>query len=809
MALINRPFPGLFGGVSQQIPALRHATQCEVLDNAYVSLVDGLTKRPGLRHVTKLTPTGITAGNILDNAGFYNTSTHIIDQGDSERYVVIVRNGDILVYNLETGAVQEVLFPDGKGYLASPAPTTSFRLLTVADFTFVVNQDIQCLATTVNTWVNPDTTRYARVLEAHTGVIYTIKIDAYTYSYTALAADDTNSIATSLAAGLDTAAGAGYTIQHNGYGVIQAVKTTAVTSWSITDGWGELATLNMSVPVKNFSSLPPKFSADYVIEISTDEIAGAAYYVEFNTVTEKWVETKGPSVALSDTLTATTMPHLLVHNADDTWTFKKAAGNQLWGVRLVGDDDSNPLPSFVNGYITDVFFFRNRLGFLTADTVCMSKAGSFYDFFSDTAREVLDTDPIDVTGTSPDVLEFQWAVPYNERLLIYSDRAQWDLSASDILSPRTVKLSMSTRYDSSAICRPQLVGSDVFFATTTTTNNFSRIYRYRLADNAVTNRAEDLTDHCPEYLQYQSAKLVVSAARKQCLVLTKGFPNYSYMLKWEENDEKLSQKAWGRWTLPDNGSTKSCFTKDAHWVGNKLYMLNLYIHPTEFPAQYGQWCIEYMDFEDVRKWTVEAPAVALEYFMDRKVTLSATSYDAGTNLTTYTLPYQDNNTQILWKLSGTDTLGGSPATAAVTVESGGTTLVKFTGNLMARTCTFGYPYAFKYQFSEISYQDNQGIPVASSRLRIKRLTMRFDNTGYFVAKVSPSQRATTYQYPMNGVTIGSTAINSDGIARGHHIIPVGSSPENCTITLENTTTYLPTRIPYGEWTGELLMRSQR
>jgi hypothetical protein len=56
-----------------------------------------------------------------------------------------------------------------------------------------------------------------------------------------------------------------------------------------------------------------------------------------------------------------------------------------WEPRLVGDEDSNSHPSFVNNTIQDVFLFQNRLGFLTEDNVSMSQAGDYYNFYHKSA----------------------------------------------------------------------------------------------------------------------------------------------------------------------------------------------------------------------------------------------------------------------------------------------------------------------------------------------------------------------------------------------------------------------------------------
>ena len=46
MSLLNIPIPNLLNGVSQQPANLRFPTQCEIQENAYSSIVEGMGKRP-------------------------------------------------------------------------------------------------------------------------------------------------------------------------------------------------------------------------------------------------------------------------------------------------------------------------------------------------------------------------------------------------------------------------------------------------------------------------------------------------------------------------------------------------------------------------------------------------------------------------------------------------------------------------------------------------------------------------------------------------------------------------------------------
>lgn len=109
-----------------------------------------------------------------------------------------------------------------------------------------------------------------------------------------------------------------------------------------------------------FSNLPVVAPDGFtiVVDANSDTLDGA-YYVKFkvNSVGEtfahgSWQETC--TLAESYRLDATTMPYALIHEANDTFTF----GKVTWDDRLVGNDLSNPFPSFIGSPINDIFFYR-------------------------------------------------------------------------------------------------------------------------------------------------------------------------------------------------------------------------------------------------------------------------------------------------------------------------------------------------------------------------------------------------------------------------------------------------------------------
>jgi hypothetical protein len=130
--LVSRSIPNMFNGVSQQAASLRHVTQCELLDNGYASIATGLRKRPPTKHLAKLRNTLATDAHV-----------HIINKSTTERYVVIILNGSIEVYDAITGAAHTVTLDAGAAtYLTSTTPRSDFVAVTAVDYTFIANKTI-------------------------------------------------------------------------------------------------------------------------------------------------------------------------------------------------------------------------------------------------------------------------------------------------------------------------------------------------------------------------------------------------------------------------------------------------------------------------------------------------------------------------------------------------------------------------------------------------------------------------------------------------------------------------------------------
>lgn len=129
MALSTRTIASLLNGISHQPAILRSPDQTEDEVNTWGSLAKGLGRRPPTQHIKE-----------LDIAGVEDAFIHTINRDAAERYLVVIANGSIRVFDLLTGEEKAVSTPFGTAYLAGPAG--AFKATTVADYTFIVNSAI-------------------------------------------------------------------------------------------------------------------------------------------------------------------------------------------------------------------------------------------------------------------------------------------------------------------------------------------------------------------------------------------------------------------------------------------------------------------------------------------------------------------------------------------------------------------------------------------------------------------------------------------------------------------------------------------
>lgn len=790
MSLVSDSIPNLINGVSQQPQSLRLPTQCESSENFYGTVVEGLRKRPPTEHLAR-----ILVGTLP------NAYVHVINRDEVEQYIVIVTDDDLKVYDLD-GNQKTVAFPDGKAYLNSADPTFGFRLLTVADVTYVVNFSINAaMAATVKS--SRPKEALINVRAGQYGRTYKIDIDgvnkaSYTTSTTSVSDLDTSNIATQLTSQLTTNLGAGWTITRFGH-VVHVQKASGDFAIAGQDGDGGDSMIVIKETVQRFGQLPTHGPAGIIVEVEGETTDTADnYYVEFvkknaNDSAGVWKETLKEGAKTS--LNAATMPHVLKREADGTFTFRK----EVWTDRLVGDNDSNPEPSFIGKPIYDVFFYKNRLGFVADENVIMSESGEFYNFFRTTMTTLLDSDPIDVAVPHIKVSILNHAFPYAEDLWLFSAQTQFRLKSTTLLSPKDIEFLPVTEFDASADCRPLALGQSIMFPFPKGDYaGFREMYLEADTDNIAD---AEITAHVPQYVPAGVFKLTGTTSEDVVVALTAEQQNVIYVYKYFWSGKEKLQSAWQKFEFPEG--TK---VLNAEFIESSLILVM---------QRPDGVCIEKLDL----KSAVTDPNANYQTVIDRRVDdtqFYARTYDAGTDRTTITLPYYDATDGTMEVVTRTDPADDDIAPGvrlgilSQSVSSNRHVLV-VEGDWSTTPLWAGKKYTARYRMSQINIRKNAGagqVAVTSGRLQIRRVTLLYNKTNTFRVEVTPKGRS-MYTYIFSGRILGSNEnlLDTVVVEEGKFTFPVMTQNTQATIDIVNDSPF-PCAFQGAEWEGFFTVRSQ-
>ena len=310
MSLVSSTIPNLVNGVSQQPFALRLSSQAEVQINGDSSVVEGLKKRPPTKHRAKILSAPLT-----------NAFVHTINRDDAERYVAIFQNGSVRVFDT-LGVERTVAYPGGtNAYLTTTKPDEDFRVVSVADFNFVLNRSITVAndpadltpvrAPEAMVWIRQGaySAEYKIILPGFGTAVYkSANGSSAAHSETVR----TDLIAENLATDINTAWGSTFTATTYGSVVYIVRDDGGDFEITVSDSIGDQAVKLAKTSVQRFSDLPAKAVPGFRVQIKgTAENSFDDYYIEYEAAPNQfggvWKEcAKGGERRAFD---ASTMPH--------------------------------------------------------------------------------------------------------------------------------------------------------------------------------------------------------------------------------------------------------------------------------------------------------------------------------------------------------------------------------------------------------------------------------------------------------------------------------------------------------------------
>ena len=789
MALVSRTIPNLVQGVSQQPEVLRLSSQANVQENGFSSVVEGLKKRPPTNHLAK-----------LSSSTPNNAYMHTINRDVNERYLVQITSGAIEVYTVAGVSKTVVMQTGASNYLTSSDPKGDFVAMTVADFTFILNKQKTTAMTNTTSGAKIEQAVYS-VLQGVDSTKYSITIDGTTYNFTS---SNTNS--ESIRDGLFSAVGtpANCTVTKLGNSSFSIVKSSGTLSISASDGYGDDASQVVKDTVQNFVDLPSPAIDNMVVQITGDATNSFDdYYVQYDSAGDVWQESVAPDT--KTTLDNTTMPHVLIRTADGQFRFSQVDGSTytisgtdydvpLWGLRICGDIDSSPNPSFVGRKINDMFFHKNRLGFVADENVVMSRSGEFFAFFNETVTTVLASDVIDVASTHNKVSILRSAISFDEQILLFSDQTQFILAGSGgTITPENVSINVSTEFEASSTVKPVGAGSNVFFAFEK--GSFTGFREFYVKSDTDTKSADDITSNVPRFIPSGVFKLAIATNENIMLALSSNEQNAIYVHQYYVTGGKRLQSAWHKWTFGTSSTDKIL---NIDFIENTLFIVN--------QRSDGVY-LETMDISPA----VTDPSASYLTHLDRKISNSTSgvseSYDASTNQTTITIPYTKTNTL---SLVGAST-GSNQAGQEISIVSQSGTSVVVSGDITSFDYFIGEDYTFTFTFSQqfIQEADAQGsrISIKEGRLQIRNWSVNFNNTGFFTTLVQPVGRSSS-STTFTGTITGTGLLGTVNLADGDYAFAVQSESDKLTVTLASDS-HLPCNFINASWQGYYVTASSR
>ena len=301
--------------------------------------------------------------------------------------------------------------------------------------------------------------------------------------------------------------------------------------------------------VDNVSELPVTAIHDRTIKIINTDSDYDTYWAKF--VAEDgvsgrgyWAETIDPT--LSTGLNANTMPHELINPSINKFIFRKIT----WTARKVGDDETNPQPSFVGAKIQQSFFHNSRLGFLSKDNVTLSQTQDFYNFYSITAQTQTDSDPVDLSCSAIRPAALHGVIPTTQGLVLFSQNQQFLMgSGNGILTPATTTIRTISNFEMDTNVDPVDMGTNINFISKTPayTRIFGMVTRGQNENPQVLDIGRVVNEWVPATID-----TFIASPQNQFLALSSQSDDKIYFYRTYSDGKENILEAWFNWQLMGN-----------------------------------------------------------------------------------------------------------------------------------------------------------------------------------------------------------------------------------------------------------------
>ena len=544
----------------------------------------------------------------------------------------------------------------------------------------------------------------------------------------------------------------------------------------------------MQSSVNDVTNLPNQCKHGYIVKISNSRMAEEDdYYLRFDGENNRdgsgsWSECAKPGIAKS----LTNMPLVIQRTATTTFTVRPFTYRD----RDVGDDTTNPMPSFVGGRINKVLFFRNRLALLSGENVVLCRPGTLGipDFFVESALTVGAADPIDISAASMFPSELFDGIEINTGLLVFSTNQQFLLSSDDtVLNPDTAKLRSVSTFNYNKDIPPISLGTTVAYVDNS--NKFSRFNEMANTRREGEPNVVEVSKIVPTLLP-KDIDLLTNSRENAIILLGKTNSDTVFGYKYLNVGEKRQQAAWFKWKLNNPLIYHFIIDDEYFFLDSDYYLQSIKLIQSDNDPSTS---IDNVDFL---------------LHVDNHTTVSGGNFDSATNLTTFSgVSWLNTVTSPNHELVVIDE-GGTPAPTKDQGRYGKCTVsgTSFTvpGNWQGVTLTIGYLYPYQVKFPRFYPQkqaEQQVVSDTNSSLVVHRVKFHFGKVGLYETKlerVGKPDYTEVYESPIMDIYNASRAPYLE-----EHIqtVPVYERNTNVEITLTSSHP-APATLRSLSWEGD-------
>tara|TARA_R100001443_G_scaffold20082_2_gene31990 strand:+ start:1003 stop:3777 length:2775 start_codon:yes stop_codon:yes gene_type:complete len=468
--------------------------------------------------------------------------------------------------------------------------------------------------------------------------------------------------------------------------------------------------------VNDVQNLPNQCKNGYIVKIANSRMSDEDdYYLRFDGENNRdgsgsWSECAKPGIAKS----LTNMPLVIQRTAATTFTVKQFTYQD----RRVGDDTTNPMPSFVGARINKVLFFRNRLALLSGENVITSRPGTLGtpDFFIETALTVSASDPIDISAASMFPSELFDGIEVNVGLVVFSTNQQFLFASDDtVMNPDTAKLRSISTFNYNETIPPISLGTTLAYV-----DNSGKFSRFNEMAN-ITREGEpnivEVSKVVPTLLP-KNIDLLTNSRENSMILLGKTGSDDVFGYKYFQVSDKRQQAAWFKWKLNNPLTYHFIINDEYFFLDSDYYLQSIKLVQTETDPSIVQDTVDFL------------------LHVDNHTTVSGGSFNATTNLTTFSsVSWLPNVTTPNHDLVVIDT-NTNAARLGRYAKPTSTSTTSFTipGDWSSATLTIGYIYPYEVKFPTFyatRQSGNSTVSDINSSLVLHRLKFHFGKIGLY------------------------------------------------------------------------------